>query len=186
MTEHEVLFAVTGVIANMYNGPHCVEATATLVESGNLIGYELEAHAVSLFASSESGTVATGSQGRAFGENWVRQRSGGLLETAGEFSGGTPFQRNAGHMIAVAADQGLLLDPTFSQFQKLGRAARPLFAEEAELRLNKFWKLEDETFYARWYLEDDYMPDDFAKVRKVQAADAAEIVKFVRSKLATT
>lgn len=170
----------TRLVGGLYAGPHCVEAAALTVEIGLRLGFQLEARPVSMFAATTAGqTTATGVQGRAFGE--VFMKSYGPVVVGGEFEGGTPFQREAGHMIVVSDEQRLLLDPTFAQFERLGDAATALFVSEAKVRGNgRFWHVEDEKFFVRYFAADDFMSEKFDEVRTLSEERAEEIVEFVR------
>jgi len=157
-----------------------VEAAALTVEVGSRLGYELDARPVSMFAATTTGqTTATGVQGRAFGEQFLRRY--GSVERGAKFEGGTPFQREAGHMIVVSEVHHLLLDPTFAQFHHLGDAATALFVSEVDVRGNgRFWHVEDEHFYVRYFAADDFMEDGFHAVRALSQDRADEIVDYIR------
>lgn len=170
----------TRIIAGIYRGPQCVEAAALTVEVGSRLGYELDARPVSMFAATTAGqSTATGVQGRAFGEQFLR--SYGSIEFGGEFEGGSPFQREAGHMIVVSEEHRLLLDPTFAQFHHLGDAATALFVSEVNSRGNgRFWHVEDEHFFVRYFAADDFMEDGFHAVRARSHERASEIIDQLR------
>jgi hypothetical protein len=171
----------TRLIAGTYDGPHCVEAAALAVEVGARLGYELNARPVSMFAfnSVTGASTATGVQGRAFGEQYLRQF--GSFAIGGEFEGGSPFQRQAGHMIVVSEKHALLLDPTFAQFKVLGDAAVGLYVTEARARANgRFWQVEDDDFFVRYFAADDYMEESFDDARTASTMRADEIAAYVR------
>lgn len=170
----------TRLIAGTYRGPHCVEAAALTVEVGSRLGYELDARPVSMFAATTDGqTTVIGVQGRAFGEQFLRRY--GSVEIAGEFEGGTSFQREAGHMIVVSEEHRLLLDPTFAQFHLLGDAATALFVSEVDARgKGRFWHVEDEHFFVRYFAADDFMVARFHAMRALSQDRADEIVEYIR------
>jgi hypothetical protein len=172
----------TRLIAHDFAGPHCVEAAALTVEVGTLLGFDLHARPVSMFAAATNGqSVATGVQGRAFGEQFLRSRGSGV-EIGGAFEGGTPFQGQAGHMIVVSQESRLLLDPTFAQFKDLGDSAVALFASEVDSRANgRYWELQDENFLVRYFAADDFMDDRFDAVRAVSLARANQIIDYIRN-----
>lgn len=170
----------TKLVAGTYNGPHCVEAAALMLEVGERLGYDLEARPVSLFAVNvgTGQSVATGEYGRAFGQNFLGRY--GSVTIGGEFEGGTAFQRHAGHMIVVSDKHELLLDPTFAQFQQLGDLAVALFASETRLhKSGRFWHVGDEDFFARYFTADDFMELDFELVRKASVERAEKIVAYL-------
>lgn len=172
----------TAIVGRTYTGPDCVEAAALTVEIGTRLGYELDARAVSMFATTFDGkqSTATGVKGRAFGEQWLKSH-GATVEVGGAFIGGTPFDREAGHMIVVSADEHLLLDPTFHQFHHLGGAAQPLFVTEVDARGNgQFWETGDDYFFVRYFATDDFGELNFDKLRTAASAKADEIVGFIR------
>lgn len=180
--DHGQLERATAVVAARYAGPQCVEASALLVEVGARLGYSLQARAVSLFAHNHTpkGSVVTGEQGRAFGESFL-MRNFGRVAPQGEFTGGTPFQRNAGHMIVVSEEYSLLMDPTFAQFRSLGKEAVPLFVREAPLKAGRFWQTADDNFFVRYFAADDFMELDFDRVREQAQAEADRIVDYLRA-----
>lgn len=157
-----------------------MEAAALTVEVGARLGYALDARPVSMFAATTSGqTTATGVQGRAFGEQFLRRY--GSVEFGGGFDGGSPFQREAGHMIVVSEVHHLLLDPTFAQFQHLGEVATALFVSEVDARGNgRFWHVDDENFFVRYFAADDFMEDGFHAMRALSQDRADEIVNYIR------
>lgn len=177
---HEHLERATKLIAGTYEGPHCIEAAALMLEVGDQLGYRLEARPVSLFAHNytSTGNVATGTFGRAFGESFLARR--GDVALGGEFEGGTPFQRHAGHMIVVSEEHSLLLDPTFAQFEQLGEQAVALFASNVRFRGGRFWQVGTDEFFARYFAADDFMELDFEKVRAAVIPRANEIVTFLK------
>ncbi|WP_157412119.1 hypothetical protein [Agreia sp. Leaf283] len=179
LKNHDLIERATAVVSASYRGPQCVEASALLVEVGARLGYELEARPVSMFATNlTTGSEATGEQGRAFGRSFLLRRSVNL-EING-FSGGSPFQRYAGHMIVVSVEHELLMDPTFAQFESLGPQAMPLFVQEARLRSDRYWQAGDDDFYVRYFRADDFMEVTFDAARKGLVDKADQIVAFMR------
>lgn len=178
--DHLLLERATAIVADRYIGPYCVEASALLVEVGARLGYELEARPVSMFATNLTpiGSEATGDQGRAWGESYLSRRGAGV-EVGGEFTGGTPFERHAGHMIVVSIEHDLVMDPTFTQFRKLGPQARPLFANQAPLRLERFWQLSDGDFFVRYFRADDFPSLDYVSARNAVGEEADEIASIL-------
>lgn len=178
--EHPLLERATSVVAGLFEGPHCVEASALLIEIGARLGYDLKARPVSMFATNltPTGSEATGEQGRAFGESYLSRR-GAKVEVGGEFTGGTPFQRYAGHMIVVSEEHGLLMDPTFMQFRHLGPQAVALYVDNAVLRADRYWQVSDDEVFVRYFRADDFMELDFDLVRKAAESKADEIVAYL-------
>ena len=124
--------------------------------------------------------MVTGEQGRAFGESFL-SRNFGSVAPQGEFTGGTPFQRHAGHMIVVSEEYSLLMDPTFAQFRPLGKDAVPLFVREAPLKAGRFWQTADDSFFVRYFAADDFMELDFDRVREQARPEADRIVAYIRA-----
>ena len=180
--DHSSLERATALVAGTYDGPHCVEAAALLLEVGAALGYELEARPVSMFATNLTpmGNQVTGQLGHAYGESYLH-RHGVNVEVVvdPEVATGTPFQRNAGHMIVVSPEHELLMDPTFSQFKQLGPSATALFARETPLKAGRFWEASDGTFYVRYFAADDFMELEFAAQRAAAGPRAKEIAKYI-------
>lgn len=159
-----------------------MEAAAVTVEVGAQLGYDLDARAVSLFAATFDGrsSTVTGSQGRAFGEQFLKSH-GATVEMQGEFTGGTPFEKHAGHMVIVSPEHRLLLDPTFQQFRNLGSSAAPLFVSDIEARANgRFWQTGDDEFFVRYFAADEFAYSNFDQLRVAIQPKAAEIADYVR------
>lgn len=176
----ELLSRATGIVAANFDGPHCVDAAALLLEVGACLGYTLEARPVSMFATNltPTGSHVTGPVGLAFGENYLSSR-GIRVRLMGEFEGGSPFQRNAGHMIVVSPEDELLMDPTFAQFNQLGESAAPLFVQKAPLKAGRFWEAGDGEFYVRYFAADDFMELDFEAQRSASASHAQKIADYL-------
>jgi hypothetical protein len=174
----------TKLVAGLHRGPQCVEAAALLTEVGALLGYELDARVVSVFASvgTPEGNHVTGEMGTAFGESFLRRRGVNALLT-GEFQGGTPFQRRAGHMIVASEANGLLMDPTFSQFSSLGDQAIPLFAANVHLTNGRFWRVSSNKLYVRYFSNDEYMKElNFDCQREDSKEEAVRLVEYIKAR----
>ncbi|GAA2841660.1 hypothetical protein GCM10010471_25380 [Leucobacter komagatae] len=170
----------TRVVAGLFTGPTCVEATALLLEVAMQLGHKVEARAVSLFATDlETGHQVTGQRGQAFGESFLARRgiSAPLIET---FAGGTPFQIYAGHMIVVSEEFGLLMDPTFDQFEPLGEQATPIFAQNVRLRSNSYWQVISDDLYVRYFAADEFADLDFSEARAQTTGRAKKIAAHIR------
>ncbi|WP_147362033.1 hypothetical protein [Clavibacter phaseoli] len=173
----------TKLVAGLRGGPQCVEAAALLTEVGALLGYELEARVVSVFASvgTREGNHVTGEMGTAFGQSFLRRRGVNAILT-GELQGGTPFERQAGHMIVVSQADGLIMDPTFSQFFSLGDQAIPLFASNAHMKNGRFWAVSSEKLYVRYFACDEYKSElDFDYRQEASKPEAARLVEHIRT-----
>lgn len=180
-TSRKALERATAIVGGLYTGPDCVEAAALTVEIGTRLGYDLDARAVSMFATTFDGkqSTSTGGKGRAFGENWLRSR-GVAFAVGGAFTGGIPFEREAGHMIVVSAEERLLLDPTFHQFDSLGDAAQSLFVDEVDAQGGgQFWETGDDTFFVRYFATADFGELNFEKLRAAVSVKADEIVDHI-------
>lgn len=163
----------TRIVEGLLTGPTCVESTALLLEVATQLGHTVEARAVSLFATDlETGHQVTGHRGQAFGESFLARRgiSAQLTET---FAGGSPFQIYAGHMIVVSEEFGLLMDPTFDQFEPLGEQAVPIFAQNVRLCGKSYWQVVSDDLYVRYFAADEFADLDFNDAR-AQATDRAK------------
>lgn len=170
----------TKLVAGLYAGPHCVEASALLVEVGTRLGFKLEARPVSLFAHNYTpvGSVATGDRGRAFGESFLA-RNAGRIAVAGEFEGGSLFQRHAGHMVVLSDERSLLMDPTFAQFAALGAQAEALFVSNVPMKAGAYWHVGGDEFFARYFAADDYKDRDFNDARDALQPQADRILAYI-------
>lgn len=170
----------TRLVAGLYEGPHCIEASALLVEVGERLGFELEARPVSLFAHNYTpiGSVATGDRGRGFADSFLARNAGGAL-VVGDFEGGSLFQRHAGHMIVLSAEHSILTDPTFAQFTVLGPQAVALFAANVAMRAGAYWQVADEHFFARYFAADDYKDRDFDDARGALQSESDRISAYI-------
>lgn len=181
---HESIYEATLLVAREFDGPHCVEAAALLVELGSRLGNELEAIPVSMAAFSDNGqSVATGEKGRAFAQSYLERR--GQVAIGGEFEGGSPFERRAGHMIVVSREDRLLLDPTFSQFKQFGEHAIGLYVSEVDPhKSGKFWEVGDAHLLARYFVSDEHLSElGFDKLRAAASGRADELAAEVEHRL---
>ena len=134
-----------------------------------------------MFATDFSyGHHVTGDLGEKFAGPFLEKR-GISISLVNTFEGGSPFQRYAGHMIAVSEEHGLLMDPTFNQFKMLGTQARPLFAQNVRLRANRFWQVISDDLYVRYFAADEFAELDFDKTRAEVGEMAEKIVGYMRA-----